>query len=200
MGYLRKKDYKNLDLIMLIEEAQTSDSAALEELLRRHEGLVFSMLYHLSANIDNIDDLAQEAMMRVARSIKTLKNKENFKLWMNHIICNVFYDDLRKKKRRPQVLSIDNFYEDTPETPQKEIEDTSINPDEKLKNVELNLIIRNAIRGLEEHFREVVVLRELQGLSYEQIAKILDTNVGTVKSRLARARTKLRQKLKNYIE
>lgn len=185
---------------MLIEAAQTSDLTALEELLRRHEGLVFSMLYHLSPNTDNIDDLAQEVMLRIARSIKTLKSKENFKLWMSQIIYNVFYDDLRKKKRRPQVLSIDTFYEETPETPQKEIEDKSITPAEKVKNVELNQVIRNAIRGLEEHFREVVVLRELQGLSYEQIAVILNTNVGTIKSRLARARTKLRHKLKNYIE
>ena len=200
MGYLSKKDYKNLDILILIESAQASDIDALEELLRRHEGLVFSTLYHLGPQVDNIDDLAQEVMLRIARSIKTLKRKENFKLWMNHIIYNVFYDDLRKKKRKPQILSIDNFYEDTPETPQKEIEDKRITPAEKIKNIELDIIIRNAIRGLEEHFREVVVLRELQGLSYEQIAKILDTNVGTVKSRLARARTKLQKKLKKYIE
>lgn len=200
MGYLRKKDYKNMDLFALVEEAQTSNLAAMEELLKRHEGLVFSTLYHLKANSENVDDLAQEVMMRIAKSIKMLKQKEYFKIWMNHIIYNVFYDDLRKKKRRPVVLSIDNFYEETPETPQKEIEDTTIHPDEKMKNSELDLIIRNAIRDLEEHFREVVVLRELQGLSYEQIARILDTNVGTVKSRIARARTKLQAKLKDYIE
>lgn len=200
MDYLRKKDYKKMDLFLLIEEAQGSNQVALEELLRRHEGMVFSTLYHLSANIDNIDDLAQEVLMRIARSIKTLKRKENFKLWMNHIIYNVFYDELRKKKRRPQVLSIDNFYEETPETPQKEIEDLRIHPDEKMKNTELESVIRTAIRDLEEHFREVVVLRELQGLSYEQIAKILDTNVGTVKSRIARARSKLQERLKEYID
>lgn len=200
MDFLRKRDYKKIDLTVLIEEAQASNTAALEEIIRRHEGLVFSTLYHLKASPENIDDLSQEVMLRIARSIKNLKYKENFKLWMNQIIYNVFYDELRKKKRRPQVLSIDNFYEETPETPQKEIEDTGLHPDEKMKNSELDLTIRNAIRGLEEHFREVIVLRELQGLSYEQIANILDTNVGTVKSRIARARTKLQEKLKNYID
>ena len=189
-----------MSLLNLIEEAQKSDLTSLEELLRRQEGFVFSMLFHLNASPDCIDDLAQEVMMRVARSIKNLKKKENFKCWITQIIYNVFYDDLRKKKRRPMLLSIDNFYEDAIDSHQKDIEDKKIHTEEKLKNIELNEVIRTAIVGLEEHFREVVVLRELEGLSYDRIAFVLNTNVGTVKSRLARARMKLRQKLKNYIE
>jgi len=160
LRYLRKHDYKNMDLISLIEAAQASNLLALEEILRRQGNIVYSSLYHLSPFIDNIDDLSQEVLMRIARSIKTLKKKETFKFWMNQIISNVFYDDLRQKKRKPNAVSIDSFYDDLSDNTQKEIEDTTINIEEKLKNSELDIIIRNSIRGLEEHFREVVVLRE----------------------------------------
>ena len=149
-----------MDLISLIEAAQASNLLALEEILRRQGNIVYSSLYHLSPFIDNIDDLSQEVLMRIARSIKTLKKKETFKFWMNQIISNVFYDDLRQKKRKPNAVSIDSFYDDLSDNTQKEIEDTTINIEEKLKNSELDIIIRNSIRGLEEHFREVVVLRE----------------------------------------
>lgn len=189
-----------MDLLSLIEEAQISDRLALEELLRRSENTVFSVLYHLNADSANLDDLSQEVFMRIAKSIHTLKRKENFKLWLNQIIYNVFYDHLRRKKRRPGVVSIDSFYDESSDNPQKDIEDSSIAPEEKLKNTELDVIIRNAIKELEEPFRVVIVLRELQELSYEQIAKILNTNIGTVKSRIARARSRLQEKLKYYIE
>lgn len=189
-----------MDLLTLIGEAQASDQLALEELLRRHENTVFSVLYHLNSDSDNLDDLSQEVFMRIAKSIHTLKRKENFKLWLNQIIYNVFYDYLRRKKRKPSIISIDSFYDESSDNTQKEIEDSSIAPDEKLKNTELDVIIRNAIRELEEPFREVIVLRELQDLTYEQIARILQTNIGTVKSRIARARAKLQEKLKYYIE
>lgn len=200
MRYLRKNDYKDMDLITLIEAAQASNLLALEEILRRQGNIIYSSLYHMSPNIDNIDDLSQEVLMRIARSIKTLKKKENFKFWMNQIISNVFYDDLRRKKRKPSAVSIDSFYDDVSDNTQKEIEDKTMSTDEKLRNSELDVIIRNSIKGLEEHFREVVVLRELQGLSYEQISRIVGVNIGTVKSRIARARSKLQEKLKVYVE
>ncbi len=189
-----------MSLTDLIEAAQASNLLALEEVLRRQGNIVYSSLYHMSPTIDNIDDLSQEVLMRIARSIKTLKKKENFKFWMNQIISNVFYDDLRRKRRKPNAISIDSFYDDMPDNAQKEIEDKAINIEEKLNNSELDIIIRNSIRGLEEHFREVVVLRELQGLSYEQISRIIGVNIGTVKSRIARARSKLQEKLKYYVE
>ena len=200
LRYLRKQDYKNMDTIDLIEAAQASNLLALEELLRRQGNVIYSSLYHMSRNIDNIDDLSQEVMMRIARSIKTLKKKEQFKFWMNQIISNVFYDDLRRKKRKPSAISIDSFYDEVSDNTQKEIEDKAMSADERLTNSELDIVIRNSIRDLEEHFREVVVLRELQGLSYEQISRIVGVNIGTVKSRIARARSKLQEKLKNYVE
>jgi len=189
-----------MDLMALIEASQASNLLALEELLRRQGNIIYSSLYHMSHNIDNIEDLSQEVLLRIARSIKTLKKKEQFKFWMNQIISNVFYDDLRRKKRKPSAISIDSFYDDVSDNTQKEIEDKAMSADERLTNSELDVIIRNSIRGLEEHFREVVVLRELQGLSYEQISRIVGVNIGTVKSRIARARSKLQEKLKQYVE
>ena len=200
LRHLKKHNYKDMSLTDLIEAAQASNLLALEELLRRQGNIVYSSLYHMSPTSDNIDDLSQEVLMRISRSIKTLKKKENFKFWMNQIISNVFYDDLRRKRRKPNAISIDSFYDEMSDNTQKEIEDKAINIEEKLKNSELDIIIRNSIRGLEEHFREVVVLRELQGLSYEQISRIIGVNIGTVKSRIARARNKLQEKLKYYVE
>lgn len=197
-----KNIYKDLELGDLIYKCQQDDRQALEELVRRHKRLVFGALYHLDPKRTDIADLAQEVLFRMARSIKNLRNPKTFKYWLNQIITNLFYDELRKKTRRPPVVSMDNPFSDMDDdySPARDITDKGKKPDETSLGQELDTIIKKSIANLPEQFRIVIVLRELQGLSYEEIAQVTGTNIGTVKSRLARARGKLQELLKPYLK
>ena len=138
---------------------------------------------------------------RMSKNIKKLKNPKLFKSWLGQIITNLFYDDLRKKQRKPDAISIDSYWinDDDSDDSILHICDNTLLPDEKTLGKELTDVIREMICQLPEHFRLVIILRELQGLSYDEIAKITQTNVGTVKSRISRARNKLQECLKPYL-
>jgi len=192
-----KLAYKKIPLHELIILSQGSDYKALEELIKREQKNIFATFAYLSKKRENIADLTQEALMRMARGLTNLRNPKTFKSWLNQIVTNLFYDDLRKMNRKPEVLSIDN---DTEEGSfHTQIADTRHKPMEKVMSSELDNMIKTEIKNLPEHFRIAIVLRELQGLSYEEIATATSTNVGTVKSRIARAREKLQDGLKHYI-
>lgn len=198
-----KDKYKKFDNDELVIKSQQNDRLALEELLKRNQKNIYNTLYHLDPKRTDMSDLVQEAMYRVAKSIKSLKQPGKFKVWLNQIITNLFYDELRRKSRQLPTLSMDdNSYEHDEETlsKTKDIADTAKLPDEKTLGRELNKKIQEAVDNLPEQFRLVIVLREVQGLSYEEIAEITKTNIGTVKSRLARARAKLQEKMKPYLE
>lgn len=190
-------NYKKMSLEELIVLSQKDDYKALEELIRREQKNVFAAFSYLSKNRDNVSDLTQEALLRVARNIYSLKNPKNFKGWLNQIITNLFYDELRKKQRHPDIISIDD--EEGENTIKTQLPDKRCKPNEKCLSTELEEIIKDAIRELPEQFRIAIVLRELQGLSYEEIAEATNSSVGTVKSRIARARGKLQDGLKSYI-
>ena len=137
----------------------------------------------------------------MTKNIKALKNPKLFKSWLGQIITNLFYDELRKKQRVPDYVSIDTFWQNDElnDNCALHVCDNNLKPDDTTLGNELTDIIREMICKLPEHFRIVIILRELQGLSYEEIAKITNTNVGTVKSRISRARNKLQECLKPYI-
>ena len=194
---------KNMNLVELIIKCQEDDKLALEELIKRHEKIIYNTLYHLDPNRVDIADIAQEVLYRMTKAIKTLKKPVTFKFWLNQIITNLFYDELRRKTRRLATISMDTPYMDGAESetsPSRDIADTGKMPEERTLNKELDEVIRDSINDLPEQFRIVIVLRELQGLSYDEIAEITKTNIGTVKSRLARARAKLQDQIKPYLE
>lgn len=199
---LSKQEYSKLELTELIEKCQTDDMRAMEELVKRYQKIVYSSVYHLLSDKSSIADLAQEALFRMCRSIKKLRKPSTFKWWLNQIITNLVYDELRKKKRRLNTISMDTPIEYDSETRQqtRDITDTDNQPDKTILHTELDEKIRLAIDNLPEQFRTVIVFRELQGLSYEEIASITGTNLGTVKSRIARARSRLQEELQPYLK
>ncbi|MFH0703129.1 MAG: sigma-70 family RNA polymerase sigma factor [bacterium] len=198
-----REKYKKMQLTELVEKSQQDDRLALEELVKRNEKIIYSTLYYLDPNRKDVADLAQEVLYRMAKSIKTLKNPGTFKFWLNQIIINLFYDELRRKTRRLVTISMDTPFIDSNEEEifqTRDIADLARMPEERTLYSELDKKIREAIENLPEQFRVVIVLRELQGLSYEEIAKITKTNIGTIKSRLARARAKLQDQIRPYLE
>lgn len=193
-----KVQYKKMPLEELVVLSQQNDFKALEELIRREQKNVYAAFSYLSRQKESVSDLTQETLLRVAKNIQNLKNPKLFKSWLNQIITNLFYDELRKSQKKPDTISLDEETETSP--PIKfQLLDKKCKPHEKCITSELEKIIKNAILNLPDQFRIVIILRELQGLSYEEIAQVTHSNVGTVKSRIARARGKLQEVLKTYI-
>jgi RNA polymerase sigma-70 factor, ECF subfamily len=185
----------------LVLACQRREPQAFEELVKRHQRTVFSLLYQLAPDWEDTADLAQEVFIRVWRSINNLRNPASFRSWLTQIVTNLFYDELRKRPRKlPTVSMDDSADEDDVEGATRDIPDSSLMPDEKALNKEVTEVIRQAMLRLPEQFRTAIVLREVEGLSYEEIAVITQTEMGTVKSRIARARTKLQEMLKPYLD
>ena len=191
--------YKKMPQEELVVLAQQEDFKALEELIRRIQRDVFATLSYIVNNNNNLSDLTQEVLLKVAKNIQTLKNPKCFKGWLNHIITNTCYDELRKQTKSPETISIYYTCEALNINLKIDIPDNKSKPIEKCITSECEKLIKSAIRELPESFRIAIVLREFQGLSYEEIARTTNSNIGTVKSRISRARIKLQEVLKNYI-
>ncbi|MBY0449594.1 MAG: sigma-70 family RNA polymerase sigma factor [Cyanobacteria bacterium] len=200
-----KQQFIDLETEELVLKAQAGDRLALEALVQRFQKRIYMSLYQLAPERNDIMDLTQDVLLRMCRSIHTLKNPKTFQSWINRIMTNLFYDQLRKVPRQLQTISLDApaSYEDSNSSAiqaSQDVVDTQPLPEHTLLNHELDQHIQRAIADLPEHFRTIVVLREIQGLSYDEIANILNTNIGTVKSRLARARQRLQEVLSPYIK
>ena len=182
----------------IISMCQLGDMIAFKELVKRYQKVVFAFLYQLAPEWEDLNDLSQEVFIRVFRGIHSLKSPHAFKSWINQIVVNIFYDELRKRPKHNKNLSIDQAFEqdDFNTEIQREIVDTSSVPEQVFSNTELKQVLQNAISQLPEQYRTVIVLRELKGLQYEEMATLLNCAIGTIKSRLSRAREKLQEIIK----
>lgn len=186
-----KSDYKKRDMMYLIFHAQKGDIKALEELIRRVQKHVYAMFSHLTEGKEDVSDLTQEALLKMAKAISTLKEPQKFKAWLNQIITNLYYDYARKNPEKFLELNEEKL---------NEVKDKlGCEPYEKCLFSELEKLVKTALMTLPKDLRITLVLREYEGLSYEDISKITNTAIGTVKSRISRARTKLQNELKEFI-
>ncbi|MBZ8181593.1 MAG: sigma-70 family RNA polymerase sigma factor [Oscillatoria sp. PMC 1051.18] len=190
----------NYDLILRCQEGIKPDRAAFAELLQRYQSHVEKILYHLAPDWQDRADLAQEVWIRVYRNIKRLKEPVKFKGWLSRIATNLFYDELRKRKRVAHPLSLDAPRIMSDGEMDWEIASDLPSPDENLTTREFYEQLQVAIADLPEVFRTTIVLREIEGMAYEEIAQITGVSLGTVKSRIARARARLQTVLQNYLE
>jgi RNA polymerase sigma-70 factor (ECF subfamily) len=143
----------------------------------------------------------QEVLIKIWRGINRLQNPFAFKAWLNQIVANLFYDELRKRPRHVTVISLDQSSdgEDGQERPTREIEDDAPGPEEIYHRKEFDSAVYDVMKLLPNQFKTVIVLRELEGLSYDEIALLTGSDLGTVKSRISRARTKLQTLLNPYL-
>jgi RNA polymerase sigma-70 factor, ECF subfamily len=187
------------ELILL---CQKKDSRAFEELIKRHQRTVYALLYRLAPDWNDTADLAQEVFIRMWRSIGNLRNPSAFRSWLSQIVTNLFYDELRKRPRQLPTISMDEPLdsEEGNDATTRDIKDKSAGPDELCQRNELTAIVRQAMVRLPEQFRTAIILREFEGLSYEEIALITHTEIGTVKSRIARARAKIQEIVSPYLK
>ena len=183
----------------LIRRAQQGDNGAFEELLLLHQKKVYNLCLRMSANADDALDLSQEAFLRAWRALGQYQCEASFSTWLFRLTSNICIDFLRRKKRR-QETSLTESYEDSDEGAELSVPDTQPSPEQQAMTNETRIELVRAMEQLSPEHREILQLRVIEGLAYEEIAEILDIRVGTVKSRLARARLALRKILKagNY--
>ncbi len=190
----------NYDLILKCQASLRPDRSAFAELVRRYQSHIDRVLYHLAPDWTDRADLAQEVWIRVYGHIKRLQDPVKFRSWLSRIATNLFYDELRKRKRMRPPLSLDapRLLDDG--EMDWEIASPDPGPEENLTTAEFYEQLHAAIADLPEAFRTTIVLREIDGRSYEEIAEITGVSLGTVKSRIARARQRLQLQLQNYLD
>ena len=183
----------------LIRRAQQGDNSAFEQLLLLHQKKVYNLCLRMSANPDDALDLSQEAFIKAWRSIGQYQFEASFSTWLFRLTSNVCIDFLRRKKRR-QETSLTENYDDSDDGAELLVPDGNPLPEQQAISNETRLELAQAMEKLSPDHREILQLRVVEDLPYEQIADILGVRVGTVKSRLARARLSLRKILKagNY--
>ena len=184
---------------ILIDKSRRGDLEAFDKLVRQYEKNVFNTAYRLSGSYDDASDIAQEAFVRAWNNLKSFRGDAQFSTWLYRIVTNVFLDD-RKKKRAHPHLSLDDELALDESSVERQYADTAPGPAEIAEGDERRKILHNAIGSLPENQRAMVVLYHSQGLSYEEIAEITDQPMGTVKSRLNRARLALRDRLQGVAE
>jgi len=190
----------NYDLILQCQTGLRPGKSVFAELIRRYQSHVEKVLYHLAPDWSDRADLSQEVWIRVYRNINRLQEPEKFRGWLSRIATNLFYDELRKRKRVSPPLSLDAPLNLEDGEMSWDIASDDPRPDDELATQEFYEKLREAIADLPEVFRTTIVLREIEGMAYEEIAELTGVSLGTVKSRIARARQRLQSQLQNYLE
>ncbi len=178
----------------LIERCKKGDLGAFNELVKKYEKQVYNFAYRLTGNYDDANDVAQEAFLRVYNAIGGFRGDASFTTWLFRITTNVFLDD-RKRARAHPTASLDEQMDLEESSVARQIEDTAPSPIAQTEEKERAQILEDAIQSLPEYQRVMVVLYHSQQQSYEEIAEAMSLPIGTVKSRLNRARLALKEKL-----
>ncbi|MFA7661598.1 MAG: sigma-70 family RNA polymerase sigma factor [Anaerovoracaceae bacterium] len=176
---------------VLIEKARMGSESDFEALILSCQGKAYSMAYRYFNNPEDAMDALQESFLKIYRSLGTFKGESSFQTWVYRIVANTCCDMLRKKKARITTESLVKM--DGEDEYTLEIMDESMGPEERAIHQEMTGYILHCLEKLPLEQKEIIVLRDIQGFSYEDIAEILNINPGTVKSRISRARVKLRE-------
>jgi RNA polymerase sigma-70 factor (ECF subfamily) len=178
----------------LIERCKRGDRDAFDTLVRAYEKRVYNLAYRLSGHYDEANDISVDAFLRVFQALRLFRGESHFSTWLFRIVTNV-YLDRRKRMKNKQHLSLEEYIELEENSVSRQVEDPAPTPTEVAEQNERSRILQEAISSLPDYQRAMVVLYHTEGLSYEEIAAILSLPIGTVKSRLNRARLTLRGKL-----
>lgn len=179
---------------LLINKVQKGDIAAFEELLRLHEKRVYTIAYKYMGNHEDASDIAQEAFIKAFQAIGTFRGESSFATWISRITANKALDELRKR-RKIQLSSLDDEVELEEGSVRKEWVAAEGTPEEKYLQQETSQYLQCLIDGMREEYKAVIVMREVEGRTYDEMAAILNCSLGTVKSRLSRARIYLKEKI-----
>ena len=189
----------------LLEQLKAGESRAFDILINRYSGDLYSLLLRLTNNGEEARDLTQETFLRVVQSVKNFRGEASLKTWLFRIAINQARNRRRwwLARRQNVTFSLDGARrgddKDSPSLHDTLTDDSQASPEDEAVQREQSAKLRAALGELATNFREAVILRDIEGLSYEEIADALQTSIGTVKSRIARGRDELRKKLRRSL-
>lgn len=183
----------------LLEATRTGDGDAFAELMSRYRNQITSYIYRMTNDYDGAVDLAQETFVRLYRAADRYQSSYAFSTYIYRIATNLAISELRKRKRR-RLVSLTGFFQAKDGSDAAELDPIDEHPlqDVEMVATERRLAVQRAISTLPEKYRAPLILRDVEGRSYEEISRILQTSEGTVKSRISRARDFLREKMRAY--
>ncbi len=183
----------------LVKKAQSGDLGAYDQLVQKYQERIYGTLYHMTSNHEDANDLAQDAFIKAHRAIQSFKGDSSFFTWVYRIAVNKTINFLKQRKNRVQMSlnDLDFNAENDPDLVSLVSEKT---PRRDLNLSELQEKLNEAMQKLSDVHRLVVTLHDVQGLSHEEISKIMDCNTGTVRSRLFYARQQLQAYLSDYLK
>lgn len=182
----------------LVERAKTGDTAAFDELVRKHSPKLYGLVYHMTANHEDTNDLLQDVFAKAYRSLKRFQGKSSFYTWIYSIATNMSLNFLKKRNRRKGQMSLDDLdrqVENDKELIEATMKSTS-SPVREANLHELQKRLNDAMMELSDDHRAVVTMFDIQGMPHAEISKILGVSEGTVRSRLFYAH----RQLQNYLE
>ncbi|HWP95245.1 MAG TPA: sigma-70 family RNA polymerase sigma factor [Syntrophomonadaceae bacterium] len=177
----------------LVKHAQQGNRQAFENLVEMYQNRVFSHCYQLTGSYEDAQDLAQEVFIQAFRSLKAFRQEADFGTWLRKITLNLWINTMRKK--RVPSISMDEPLSSKNGEIAREIAAGEESPLDKMERNEFNSLVRAALMRLAPDFRSILVLRDVEGYSYEEISTLLKCSLGTVKSRLSRARRDMREEM-----
>lgn len=185
----------------LVKAFQAEGSAAFDKLVLRYKDKVFNLCYRLLGDYEEANDCAQETFVKVFCSLKNFRFESTFSTWLYRITVNICKNKLKslEYRYRKKMVWLDKPKETEDNNCLIQIGDGSPSPLIELERKEKEMLIQKAINSLPEEQKTIVVLRDIEGLSYEEVAKITGYKLGTMKSKLARARQQLRKRLRGLI-
>lgn len=188
-----------MDEALLIQEAVRGDLDSFNRLVLNYQDLLFNQAYRMMGDSESAEDAVQDAFISAYQHLQYFRGG-SFKAWLLRIVTNACYDDLRRRKRRPSqpLEPLDEDDEEIESPPW--LADPGESPEERLERSQLNLAIQNCLNDLPPEFRSIVILVDIQGLDYLEAARSVNKPVGTIKSRLARARLRMRDCLQGFWE
>jgi RNA polymerase sigma-70 factor, ECF subfamily len=181
---------------LLVAAAQAGDAAAFEELVSRYEGKIFRLTRNITGNHEEAEDAMQDAFLKAYAHLQDFHGNSRFYTWLVRIAANEAL--MRLRKRRPNQFSLDEPIEGETDLFPRELEDWGPTPEQKYAQSEMQGIVSDMIDRLEPEFRIVLLLRDFEELSTQETADALGISISAVKSRLLRARLKLREKLNHH--
>jgi RNA polymerase sigma-70 factor (ECF subfamily) len=184
----------------LVRQAQTGDTAAFDQLVGRYRSRIFGMIYNMVHNEQDAWDLAQDSFVKAWKSIARFRGQSSFYTWIYRIVMNVTIDSLRKKQVRGATEFDDAIQLKEIDPASRTVPHADALPHENLENQEIRGRIDAAIAELSPEHRAVILMKEIEGMQYHEIAESLDCSIGTVMSRLFYARKKLQSQLRDVYE
>lgn len=178
----------------LLAEAIEGDIESFEKLITQYNRYVYNIAYRMMGNEEDAKDMAQEALIKAYKNIKTFKQESTFSTWLYRIVINCCKDEIRKRQHKTVSLDAE-LSEDFTGMALIEDKDSKVNPVIVYEQQELREEIQNALNSLSEDAKSIVVLKDIMGYSYQEIGDILQIPIGTVRSRLSRSRQLLKQQL-----